>query len=237
VRAATFHAPGDLRVTDIDEPTAGPRELKLRMHATATCGTDAKIYKHGHPRLEPPQVIGHELAGEVVEVGSEVTGHQVGDRLQVIAAVPCGECWACTSGAMTVCPNQTSMGYQYPGGFAEYMIVPEQVLKVDGVNPIPEGVSYAEASVTEPLACALNAQELVHVGKDDVDIEYRVLAACLERMNYAEEDGLGSEIEAAIQGRPERSVASMGQAKCVDQLLAHRPITDVENATALERIA
>lgn len=168
MRAATFHAPGDLRVGDIEEPTTGPRELKLRMHATATCGTDAKIFKHGHPRLEPPQVIGHELAGEVVEVGAEVTGHAVGDRLQVIAAVPCGECWACTSGAMTVCPNQTSMGYQYPGGFAEYMIVPEQVLKVDGVNVIPDGVSYAEASVTEPLACALNAQELVHVGKDDV---------------------------------------------------------------------
>ena len=168
MRAATFHAPGDLRVGDIDEPQVGPRELKLRMHATATCGTDAKIFQHGHPRLEPPQVIGHELAGEVVEVGSEVTGHQVGDRLQVIAAVPCGECWACTSGAMTVCPNQTSMGYQYPGGFAEYMIVPEQVLKVDGVNLIPEHVSYAEASVTEPLACALNAQELVSVGEGDV---------------------------------------------------------------------
>jgi L-iditol 2-dehydrogenase len=167
VRAATFHAPGDLRVGDIDEPTTGPRELKLRMHATATCGTDAKIFKHGHPRLEPPQVIGHELAGEVVEVGAEVAGWSVGDRVQVIAAVPCGDCWACTSGSMTVCPNQTSMGYQYPGGFAEYMIVPEQVLKVDGVNRIPDGLSYAEASVTEPLACALNAQELVDVGEGD----------------------------------------------------------------------
>jgi L-iditol 2-dehydrogenase len=168
VRAATYHAPGDLRVGDVPEPTAGPRELSLRMHATATCGTDAKIYKHGHPRLEPPQIIGHELAGEVIEVGEEVTGFSVGDRVQVIAAVPCGDCWACTSGAMTVCPNQTSMGYQYPGGFAERMIVPEQVLKVDGVNPIPDGVSYAEASVTEPLACALNAQELVGVGEGDV---------------------------------------------------------------------
>lgn len=167
MRAATFHAPGDLRVGDVDEPVPGTRELKLRMHATATCGTDAKIYKHGHPRLDPPQVIGHELAGEVVEVGAEVVGWQIGDRVQVIAAVPCGECWACTSGAMTVCPNQTSMGYQYPGGFAEHMIVPEQVLKVDGVNRIPDGVSYAEASVTEPLACALNAQELVHVGEGD----------------------------------------------------------------------
>jgi L-iditol 2-dehydrogenase len=168
MKAATFHEPGDLRVGDIDEPTAGPGELKLRMHATATCGTDAKIMQHGHHRLTPPQVIGHELAGEVVEVGDGVTAHAVGDRLQVIAAVPCGDCPACAAGIMAVCPNQTSMGYQYPGGFAEYMIVPSQVLKVDGVNRIPDGLSYAEASVTEPLACALNAQELASVGDGDI---------------------------------------------------------------------
>lgn len=166
--AATFHEPGDLRLTEIDEPSAGPRELKLRMRACATCGTDAKIFHHGHHRLDPPQVIGHELAGEVTEVGADVDGWAVGDRVQVIAAVPCGTCAFCTSGRMTVCPNQTSMGYQYPGGFAEYMVVPEQVLSVGGVNRIPEGVSYAEASVTEPLACALNAQELARVGAGDV---------------------------------------------------------------------
>jgi L-iditol 2-dehydrogenase len=168
VKAATFHAPGDLRIEDIPEPGAGPHELKLRMRATATCGTDAKIWRHGHHRLDPPQVIGHELAGEVVEVGDQVGGWAIGDRVQVIAAVPCGDCRACKADAMTVCPNQTSMGYQYPGGFAEYMIVPQQVLKVDGVNRIPEGLSYAEASTTEPLACALNAQELARVGDGDV---------------------------------------------------------------------
>jgi L-iditol 2-dehydrogenase len=168
VKAATFHEPGDLRIEDIPEPTAGPNELKLRMRATATCGTDAKIWRHGHHRLDPPQVIGHELAGEIVEVGDAVEEWAVGDRVQVIAAVPCGDCRACKADAMTVCPNQTSMGYQYPGGFAEFMIVPQQVLKVDGVNRIPEGLSYAEASVTEPLACALNAQELARVGDGDV---------------------------------------------------------------------
>jgi len=168
VKAATFYAPGDLRVGNVPEPTAGPGELKLRMHATATCGTDAKIFRHGHHRLEPPQIIGHELAGEVIEIGDGVSGFTPGDRVQVIAAVPCGTCWACTSGAMTVCPNQTSMGYQYPGGFAEQMVVPAAVLAVDGVNRIPGGVSYAEAAVTEPLACALNAQELVRVGPGDV---------------------------------------------------------------------
>ncbi|WP_370325836.1 zinc-dependent dehydrogenase [Euzebya sp.] len=166
--AANFHEPGDLRLEDVPEPTAGPGELKLRMHATATCGTDAKIFRHGHPRLDPPQVIGHELAGEVVEVGEGTEGFAVGDRVQVIAAVPCGECWACEAGIAQVCENQTSMGYQYPGGFAEYMIVPELVVRVGGVNPIPEGLSYAEAAVTEPLACALNAQELARVGEGDV---------------------------------------------------------------------
>lgn len=168
MKAATFYAPGDLRVGDVPEPSAGPGELRLRMHATATCGTDAKIFRHGHHRLQPPQIIGHELAGEVIEVGDGVAGFVLGDRVQVIAAVPCGTCWACTSGAMTVCPNQTSMGYQYPGGFAEQMVVPAAVLAVDGVNRIPDGISYAEASVTEPLACALNAQELVRMGDGDV---------------------------------------------------------------------
>lgn len=166
--AAMFHEPGDLRLEEVPEPTAGPGELKLRMRATATCGTDAKIYGHGHPRLEPPQIIGHELAGEVVELGEGTTGFSIGDRVQVIAAVPCGDCWACDSGVAQVCPNQTSMGYQYPGGFAEYMIVPELVLRVDGVNLIPDNLSYAEAAVTEPLACALNAQELARVGQGDV---------------------------------------------------------------------
>jgi L-iditol 2-dehydrogenase len=68
---------------------------------------------------------------------------------------------------MTICPNQTSIGYQYDGGFAEYLIVPEQVLRVDGLNLIPDGVGFDEASVAEPFACAINAQELARVGAGD----------------------------------------------------------------------
>jgi L-iditol 2-dehydrogenase len=68
---------------------------------------------------------------------------------------------------MTVCPNQTSMGYQYPGGFAEYMVVPSAVLAVDGLNRIPDNLGFDEASVAEPLACVLNGQELARVGEGD----------------------------------------------------------------------
>ena len=167
MKVVRFYAPGDLRYEDADEPTPGPDEVKIKVWATSTCGTDVKIFNAGHQNLDPPRVIGHEIAGEVVEVGSAVDGWQLGDPVQVIAAVPCGKCEECTHGKMSVCPNQVSMGYQFDGGFAEYMIVPHAVLAVDGLNRIPDGLSYAEASVAEPFACAINAQNLARVGEGD----------------------------------------------------------------------
>jgi L-iditol 2-dehydrogenase len=167
MRVLRFHAPGDVRLEDAPEPSPGPREVKIRVRACSTCGTDVKISKFGHHHIRPPRVMGHEIAGEVVEVGVEVGGWADGDRVQVIAAIPCGECAFCAKGQMNICPNQVSMGYHFDGGFAEFMVVPENVLKVDGLNRIPDGLSFAEASVAEPLACALNAQELVKVNPGD----------------------------------------------------------------------
>lgn len=118
--------------------------------------------------MTPPQVMGHEIAGEITEVGDGVDGWSPGDRVQVIAAIPDGTCPDCLAGRLTVCPNQLSMGYQFPGGFAEYMIVPREVLRVDGLNRIPDGLGFAEASLAEPLACVLNGQELAGVGEGDV---------------------------------------------------------------------
>jgi L-iditol 2-dehydrogenase len=168
VKVARFYAPGDVRLEEAPEPSAGDGELKLRVRACSTCGTDVKIFNHGHQHIDPPRVMGHEIAGEVVEVGAGVTGWAIGDRVQVIAAVPCGRCEECLAGRMTICPNQTSVGYHYDGGFAQYLVVPRAVLAVNGVNRIPAGVGYDEASVAEPLACVLNGQELARVGTGDV---------------------------------------------------------------------
>ncbi|AEV87251.1 alcohol dehydrogenase [Actinoplanes sp. SE50] len=164
MKVVRFHAPGDVRFEDVPEPQAGPGEVKIRVRNCSTCGTDVKIAKFGHHHIHPPRVMGHEIAGEVVQG----TGDWVpGDRVQVIAAIPCGECPDCRRGRMTICPNQVSMGYHFEGGFAQFMVVPQEVLKVDGLNRIPDGVTFAEASVAEPLACALNAQNLARVGDGD----------------------------------------------------------------------
>ncbi|NNH70420.1 alcohol dehydrogenase catalytic domain-containing protein [Nocardia uniformis] len=177
MKALRYYAPEDIRLEDIPEPECGPDEIKLRVRNCSTCGTDVKIRHNGHQNLTPPRTLGHEIAGEIAEVGSAVnelygTQWQVGDRAQVIAAVPCGKCHECGRGWMAVCQNQTSVGYQYDGGFAEYMIVPSQVLRVDGLNKIPDNVGYAEASAAEPFACAINAQELLGIEAGDTVVVF-----------------------------------------------------------------
>lgn len=173
MRALRFYAPEDLRLEDVPEPSCGPDQVKLRVRNCSTCGTDVKIRHNGHQNLSPPRIIGHEIAGEVVEVGPDARGgHAVGDRVQVIAAVPCGDCHECRRGWMAVCANQTSVGYQYDGGFAEYLVVPDEVLRVDGLNPIPDGVGFDEASAAEPMACAINAQELLGIDEGDTVVVF-----------------------------------------------------------------
>ena len=167
MKVARLYAPGDLRVEDAPIPEAGPGELVLRVGSCSTCGTDAKIFRFGHHHISLPRVLGHEVAGEVSEVGPDLGTWSVGDRVQVIAAIPDGVCHFCRRDQQTVCEDLESIGYQYDGGFAEFMRVPRKVLAVDGVNRIPDHVPFEQASLTEPLACVLNGQELARVGPGD----------------------------------------------------------------------
>jgi L-iditol 2-dehydrogenase len=167
VKVARLYAPGDLRIEDAIPPQAGPGELVIRVRTCSTCGTDAKIFRFGHHHISLPRVLGHEVAGEVAELGPEVDGWSIGDRVQIIAAIPCGVCPYCRRGQHTVCEALESIGYQYDGGFAEYMRLPHKVLAVGGVNRVPEQIPFEQASITEPLACVLNGQDLAHVGEGD----------------------------------------------------------------------
>ncbi len=171
--ALRFYAPEDVRLVDVPEPACGPDEIKIKVKNCSTCGTDVKIKKNGHPNITGETTLGHEVAGEIVEIGENAHGDfAVGDRVQSIAAVPCGDCYECGKGWMAVCANQTPVGYQYDGGFAEYMIVPAQVLRVDGLNKIPDNVGYDEASAAEPFACAINAQEQLGIEEGDFTVVF-----------------------------------------------------------------
>src|SRR5215472_2986278 len=123
MRVSRFHAPGDLRLEEARQPAPARGELTIRVLACSMCGTDLKIVTHGHHRIAGPRVLGHEIAGEVSDVGTDVTGWRPGDRVQVAAATGCGRCPDCARGHMTTCQSLRTFGYDYDGGFAEYLLV------------------------------------------------------------------------------------------------------------------
>jgi L-iditol 2-dehydrogenase len=160
MKAAVLEALERLVVKDIDAPACGDNEAVLRVRACAVCGSDIRIYHYGNDRVRMPAVIGHEIAGEIVEVGSGVAAWKPGDRVAIGADVPCGTCHWCTNGMGTNCAVNYAIGYQFPGGFQEYMLLNETILSYGPVTRIPDHLSFREAALAEPLACAVNGLEL-----------------------------------------------------------------------------
>lgn len=167
MKAAVFYGPNDMRVEERPIPAPAENELLLKVGACAICGSDLRTFRFGAGNITGAVVIGHEVAGTIAEVGTSLRGYNLGDRVAVAPAVPCDGCPFCLRGLQTMCDNLRSIGYQFDGGFADYMIVPWSAVKAGCVNPVPDGVSIEEATLAEPLACAINAQELLNVGPGD----------------------------------------------------------------------
>lgn len=167
MKAAVFKQLENIVVEDVPRPVVGEREALLKVEACAVCGSDIRIFHHGNDRVKLPQIIGHEIAGRVVEVGGKVTTLKIGDRVAVGADVPCGHCAYCESGHGNNCSENYAMGYQFAGGFAEYCLLNEQVLNYGPVHKIPDHVSCEEAALAEPLGCVINGMEMVDVRLGD----------------------------------------------------------------------
>lgn len=167
MRAAVFHGPQDLRVCHIPRPRIAETELLVKVAACAVCGSDVRTFRHGARNISKPVVLGHEVSGTVTEVGRGVSGYRVGQRVAVAPAIPCGDCGYCRRGAETMCERLRSIGYEFDGGLAEFMAVPSSAVRAGCVNSVPENVSFDEAAIAEPLACVINAQELVGLGDGD----------------------------------------------------------------------
>lgn len=164
MKAALFLGPERIEVRNIETPhVKKPYEVLVKINACAVCGSDIRIFHYGDSRVKPPAILGHEIAGEVVEVGSSVTRFKVGDRVAIGADVPCGSCNMCIRGLSNMCPNHYAIGFQFPGGFAEYILLNEITVKNGPVHHIPENVSNKLATLAEPLACCLNGLELANL--------------------------------------------------------------------------
>jgi L-iditol 2-dehydrogenase len=164
MKAAVLEGLNSIAVRTVPDPVLeDDHSLILKVHACAVCGSDIRILRHGNPRVKPPQIIGHEIAGEVVAVGRGVTRFRVGDRLATGADVPCGECHWCRDGLANNCAINYAIGYQFPGGFSEYVHLNALTLRTGAVHQIPDSLSYAQATLAEPLGCCLNGAEMSNI--------------------------------------------------------------------------
>lgn len=153
MRAGVYYSNSDVRVEEMPVPVIGPGELLMRTRASGICGSDVLEW---YRMPKAPIVLGHEVAGDVVQVGEGVSHVSVGDRVVVSHHVPCNSCPMCLAGFHTACHTLHTTNFD-PGGFAEFVRVP--ALQTDrGILRLPEAVSYEAGTFVEPLACVTRAQ-------------------------------------------------------------------------------
>lgn len=162
--AALLYGKEDLRLERVEDPIPEAGEVVLRVGTATTCGTDLKVWRRGgHARmLKPPTLFGHEAAGEIVAVGNGVTHWKVGDRVVANNSAPCMACFFCQKEAYSLCQNLLFNN----GTFAEYLKVPAAIVQ-HNLLPIPDGIPFSLASMTEPLACVLHGAARSNVKPGD----------------------------------------------------------------------
>ncbi|MFO8109018.1 MAG: zinc-dependent dehydrogenase [Thermoplasmata archaeon] len=162
MRVAIYYSNDDVRIEEMPIPSIGSKEMLVKVHASGICGSDVMEW---YRIKKAPRVLGHEITGEIVKVGDDIEGYDIGDRVFVSHHVPCGSCKYCEDDHTSVCDTLRSTNFD-PGGFAEYLRVPE--INVEkGVYELPTNMNYSEGVFVEPLACVVRGQKFLDVGSDD----------------------------------------------------------------------
>ena len=158
MRVAMYYNNRDVRLEELPVPKIGRGELLIRTRASGICGSDLMEW---YRIKKAPLVLGHEITGEIVDVGDGVDGFEIGERVCASHHVPCGECRYCLSGHQSLCDLLRTTHFD-PGGFAEYVRVPRINVEL-GTMRIPDSMTFDEGSFIEPLACVARAQRFAKV--------------------------------------------------------------------------
>ncbi|MBM3252650.1 MAG: zinc-binding dehydrogenase [Candidatus Omnitrophica bacterium] len=160
MQVAMYYSNNDVRLEERPIPKIADNELLIKVEASGICGTDVMEWYRVN---RVPLVLGHEIAGVIEETGEDITRYKIGDRVSASHHVPCGNCHYCLNGHPTVCETLRRTNFD-PGGFAQYIRLP--AINVEyGVYPLPDGISFEEATFIEPLACVLRSQRLAGIKK------------------------------------------------------------------------
>jgi L-iditol 2-dehydrogenase len=159
MNAVVYYCKSDVRYEKVPVPDCREDELRVKIDACAVCGSDMKTFNNGNPRMKPPMVMGHEFSGLVETAGKAVKGFRVGERIVMATSISCGECFYCKKGWNNLCAKLNPMGFSYPGGMAEYLVIPAAAIRNGHVVKVPPGMLPEHAALAEPTSCAVNCVE------------------------------------------------------------------------------
>jgi L-iditol 2-dehydrogenase len=145
-----------LEIEKRDIPKIDDHSVLLKVKAVGVCGSDLRIYRQGDARVAFPRVMGHEIAGIITEKGKYVNDLEIGDRVALGAHIPCGTCEYCLEGNGHHCVKRWSIGYQFDGGFAEYVVLNRLVVENGTITKFSKNITFEEASLSEPLSCVIS---------------------------------------------------------------------------------
>jgi L-iditol 2-dehydrogenase len=211
MKAAVLEEVGRLAIREVARPElTGPDQALVKVRAVGICGSEIHAFEGTHPFRKPPSILGHEVTGDIVEVGAEVPGFGAGDRVFVDPQWTCGACAYCTTGRHNLCPTKTVLGTPtWVGGLGEYILAPAPAL-----YPLPDHVSYVEGTVVEPLAVGVHMVERAQVGAGEAVL---VLGA----------GTIGMMVAAVARVRGATPVVAVDlQRHCLDVAQAHLGATD-----------
>lgn len=156
--ALRLYGPQDLRLEEVPVPEIDEGEILLKTDAAAICGTDVRMWQNGQSGVDAdhPLTLGHEFAGTIVKVGRLVPFYKEGMQVSLQPNIGCGICDRCVDGKFHLCENYRAFGINFDGAFAEYVRIPADAIMRGNVALLPEGVTPAEAAISEPLSCAYN---------------------------------------------------------------------------------
>lgn len=170
MKALVLKEYGSFQNEEVPQPDISGNEVLVRVKACGICGSDVHGMDGSSGRRQPPIIMGHEAAGIITQVGTDVSGWQKGDRVTFDSTIYCGHCWYCRRGQINLCDNRRVLGvscddYHQHGAFAEYVAIPEHIL-----YPLPDGLSFARATMVEALSIAFHAVERTPISLNDTAV-------------------------------------------------------------------
>jgi L-iditol 2-dehydrogenase len=168
MRAVVVREPMVFDVEEVAVPKCPEKGFLLKVFACGLCGSDLRTLRSGHRKVTLPWIIGHEICGDVVAVGKNYQGSwELGERLAIGPTVYCGTCDFCIDGRLELCENYHEIAQKWHGGFAEYIAIPEECVRLGTIHRLPEGLDPVLAAISEPISSCVNAQDRGQIGLGD----------------------------------------------------------------------